>query len=142
MSVEFDEEKDPNHEFDMDFADVLLEYLHQMKVNLVFGVPGGSIEPLFNALARSERKAEKELQYIKTPLMEFIRSAYTSKTRGNSHVVYASPSVGKTTACSAIMEYEAKIKNIQALMITGAQKDLPYITHLAKVLNVEKEEGH
>lgn len=87
-----------------------------------------------------ERKAEKELQYIKTPLMECIRSVYTSKTRGNSHVVYASSSVGKTTACRAIMEFEAKGKNIQALMITGAQKDLPYITHLAKVLKVEKEE--
>ena len=83
--------------------------------------------------------AVKDVQYIKTPLMELIRSAYTSGTRGNSHVVYASSSLGKTTACRAIMEFETKYKDIQALMITGAQKNLPYIAHLAKVLKVEKE---
>ena len=85
-------------------------------------------------------RAEKELHYIKTRLMEFIRSAYTSETRGNSHVVYAPSSVGKTTACRAIMEFEAKGKNIQALTITGAQKDLPNNAHLAMVLKAEKEE--
>ena len=90
-----------------------------------------------------ERKVEKKKlpqHYIKTPLMELLRSAYTSHTPGNSHVVYASSSIGKTTACRAIMEFEARGKNIPALMITGAQKNLPYITHLAKVLKVDKEE--
>lgn len=87
-----------------------------------------------------EKELQYQYQYIKTPLMEFIRLACISETRGNSHVLYASSSVGKTTACRAIMEFEAKGKNIQALMITGAQKHLPYITHLAKVLKVEKEE--
>ena len=90
-----------------------------------------------------ERKVEKKKlpqHYIKTPLMELLRSAYTSHTPGSSHVVYASSSIGKTTACRAIMEFEARGKNIPALMITGAQKNLPYITHLAKVLKVDKEE--
>ncbi|MBF0195516.1 MAG: thiamine pyrophosphate-binding protein [Magnetococcales bacterium] len=36
------------------FADLLLEYLAQIEVEYVFGVPGGAIEPLFNALARFE----------------------------------------------------------------------------------------
>lgn len=37
-------------------GDLILEYLERLGVEYVFGVPGGSIEPLFNALARSERK--------------------------------------------------------------------------------------
>jgi hypothetical protein len=91
--------------------------------------------------ARKYEKAEAEkLPYVKTPLMEFIRAAYTSKARGDSHVIYASSSIGKTSACRAMMELEAAGRSIQALMITGAQKDVPYITHLAEQLKVEKEE--
>ncbi|HZX26304.1 MAG TPA: thiamine pyrophosphate-binding protein [Telluria sp.] len=39
-----------------DLADLLVAYLEQMGVEYVFGVPGGAIEPLYNALARSERR--------------------------------------------------------------------------------------
>eukprot|EP00978_Attheya_sp_CCMP212_P036726 scaffold168722_cov48-Attheya_sp.AAC.1 len=38
------------------------------------------------------------------------------------------------------MELEAAGRSIQALMISGAQKGVPYISHLAKNLNVENEE--
>ncbi|MDX1755072.1 MAG: thiamine pyrophosphate-binding protein [Marinobacter sp.] len=37
-------------------GDLILSYLERLGVEYVFGVPGGSIEPLFNALARSERR--------------------------------------------------------------------------------------
>jgi acetolactate synthase I/II/III large subunit len=37
-------------------ADLLVAYLEQIGVEYVFGIPGGAIEPLFNALARSERR--------------------------------------------------------------------------------------
>jgi acetolactate synthase I/II/III large subunit len=37
-------------------ADLLVAYLEQIGVEFVFGIPGGAIEPLFNALARSERR--------------------------------------------------------------------------------------
>ncbi|MFT7559355.1 MAG: acetolactate synthase-1/2/3 large subunit [Flavobacteriales bacterium] len=37
-------------------ADIILQYLEMLGVDTVFGVPGGAIEPLFNALARSERR--------------------------------------------------------------------------------------
>lgn len=39
-----------------EFGDLLLLYLEQLGVEFVFGVPGGAIEPLYNALARSERR--------------------------------------------------------------------------------------
>ena len=37
-------------------ADLLVAYLEQLGVEYVFGVPGGAIEPLYDALARSERR--------------------------------------------------------------------------------------
>ena len=37
-------------------GDLILQYLERLGVEYVFGVPGGSIEPLYNALARSERR--------------------------------------------------------------------------------------
>src|SRR5688572_25928610 len=36
-----------------DLADVLTEHLRRLGVDVVFGVPGGAIEPLYNAIARS-----------------------------------------------------------------------------------------
>lgn len=37
-------------------ADLLVSYLEQIGVEYVFGIPGGAIEPLYNALARSARR--------------------------------------------------------------------------------------
>lgn len=37
-------------------ADLVIGYLEAIGVEYVFGVPGGAIEPLYNALARSERR--------------------------------------------------------------------------------------
>ena len=37
-------------------ADLIVAYLNQLGVEYVFGVPGGAIEPLYDALARSMRK--------------------------------------------------------------------------------------
>ena len=36
-------------------GDLILAYLQQIGVDYVFGIPGGAIEPLYNALARSAR---------------------------------------------------------------------------------------
>lgn len=40
----------------LECADLILFYLEQIGVEYVFGIPGGAIEPLYNALARSERR--------------------------------------------------------------------------------------
>lgn len=37
-------------------GDLILRHLEQLGVEYVFGIPGGAIEPLYNALARSERR--------------------------------------------------------------------------------------
>jgi len=40
-------------------GDLLIAYLKQLSIKYVFGVPGGAIEPLFNALARQARYDEE-----------------------------------------------------------------------------------
>ena len=40
----------------MEAGDLILRHLEQLGVEYVFGIPGGAIEPLYNALARSERR--------------------------------------------------------------------------------------
>ena len=37
-------------------ADLIIHYLEQLDIDFVFGIPGGSIEPLYDALARSQRR--------------------------------------------------------------------------------------
>ena len=39
-----------------DAADLIVSYLESIGVEYVFGIPGGAVEPLFNALARSQRR--------------------------------------------------------------------------------------
>lgn len=40
----------------MELGDLLVTYIEQLDVEYVFGIPGGAIEPFYNALARSERR--------------------------------------------------------------------------------------
>lgn len=40
----------------MEAVDLIVTYLEQIGVEYVFGVPGGAIEPFYNALARSSRR--------------------------------------------------------------------------------------
>lgn len=37
-------------------GDLVVHYLEQLGVDYIFGIPGGAIEPLYNAMARSERR--------------------------------------------------------------------------------------
>lgn len=46
----------PKNKVVVEMADLLIAYLEQIGVEYVFGVPGGAIEPLFNAMARSQRR--------------------------------------------------------------------------------------
>lgn len=39
-----------------DACDLIVDYLEHLGVEYIFGIPGGAIEPLFNALARSQRR--------------------------------------------------------------------------------------
>lgn len=49
-------ERPPKKMVAAEIGDLLVAYLEQIGVEYVFGVPGGAIEPLFNAMARSQRR--------------------------------------------------------------------------------------
>lgn len=84
--------------------------------------------------------AAEDQTLVRTPLAEFLFDAYQKDTRGISHVVYGRSSVGKTTACVAFMRKGLPHLGSSGMMITGAPKNMPYISHMAKVLGIEKEE--
>ncbi|MFZ5653931.1 MAG: thiamine pyrophosphate-binding protein [Pseudomonadota bacterium] len=49
-------EQAPGDQVLPEYGDLILAYLEQLGVEYVFGIPGGAIEPFYNALARSERR--------------------------------------------------------------------------------------
>ncbi len=54
LQVHSDEARASVHQPEV--ADLIVAYIEQLGVEYVFGVPGGAIEPLYNALARSARR--------------------------------------------------------------------------------------
>lgn len=50
------DEIQPSSAPSIEMAELLVAYLEQIGIEYVFGVPGGAIEPLYNALARSSRR--------------------------------------------------------------------------------------
>jgi acetolactate synthase-1/2/3 large subunit len=62
-------------------ADLLVDYLVQLGVKYVFGVPGGSIEPFYDALARGERAGKiKSIVTRHETGAAFMCDGYTSQT--------------------------------------------------------------
>jgi hypothetical protein len=77
---------------------------------------------------------------VTTPLLQLIASAYNPLSHGDTHVVYATSSIGKTSACQAFIQKLLKKKpNSRGLMITCAVTEV-YLTHMANVLGIDKEE--
>ncbi|MBL1261686.1 MAG: thiamine pyrophosphate-binding protein [Thiotrichaceae bacterium] len=61
-------------------ADFILDYLSQVNVDKIFGVPGGAIEPLFDAIARFNRNSNSSMNmknsYEAPLLMDLIVSRH------------------------------------------------------------------
>jgi len=55
-NIDADSDRIEKAQTELEMGDLLVAYLNQLGVEYVFGVPGGAIEPLYNALARSERQ--------------------------------------------------------------------------------------
>lgn len=55
-NIDADSDRIEKAQTELEMGDLLVAYLNQLGVEYVFGVPGGTIEPLYNALARSERQ--------------------------------------------------------------------------------------
>ena len=55
-TIDADSDRIEKAQAEPEMGDLLVAYLNQLGVEYVFGVPGGAIEPLYNALARSEHQ--------------------------------------------------------------------------------------
>ncbi len=83
-------------------GDLLVSYLEQIGVEYVFGIPGGAIEPLYNALARSERRGgAKSVVARHETGAAFMADGY-SRNSGNLGVCCATAGPGATNLITGV----------------------------------------
>jgi len=98
-------------------ADLLVAYLEQIGVEFVFGVPGGAIEPLYNAMARSARRGGLRSVLARHETgAAFMADGYTRES-GKLGVCCATSGPGATNLITGVAcAYE---NEIPMLVITG-----------------------
>jgi acetolactate synthase-1/2/3 large subunit len=103
-------------------ADLIVAYIEQLGVEYVFGVPGGAIEPLYNALARSERRGGPRHVLARHEAgAAFMADGYARET-GKIGVVCATSGPGATNLLTGVAcAYD---NGVPMLVITG-QPALP-----------------
>lgn len=104
------------------YSDVIVNYIHQLGIQSVFGVPGGAIEPLFNALARSARRDGPTLVVARHECgAAFMADGYFRET-GKMGVVCGTTGPGTTNLITGVSS--AMAEHVPMLVIT-AQTALP-----------------
>lgn len=98
-------------------ADLIVAYLEHIGVEYVFGIPGGAIEPLYNALARSSRRGGPRPVVARHEAgAAFMADGYARET-GRLGVCIATSGPGATNLITGIAC--AHDNNIPVLAITG-----------------------
>lgn len=100
-----------------ELGDLLIMYLEQLGVEYVFGIPGGAIEPMYNALARAERKGTiRSIVARHETGSAFMAEGYT-RISGRLGVCCATTGPGATNLITGVASaYE---NNIPMLVITA-----------------------
>lgn len=103
-------------------ADLLVAYLEQIGVEYVFGVPGGAIEPIYNALARSARRGgPKPIVTRHEAGAAFMADGYARES-GKIGVCCATSGPGATNLITGVAcSYD---NSVPVLVLTG-QPPLP-----------------
>lgn len=98
-------------------GDLILRYLERLGVAFVFGVPGGSIEPFYNALARRERRGGIRVITARHETgAAFMADGYARET-GRLGVCCATAGPGATNLLTGVAT--AFADNIPMLVITA-----------------------
>ena len=107
----------PNSTPAYEVSDLLVSYLEHIGVEYVFGIPGGAIEPLYNALARSERRGGiRSIVARHETGAAFMADGY-SRSSGKLGVCCATTGPGTTNLITGVSSaYE---NNIPLLVITA-----------------------
>ncbi|MCF6235438.1 MAG: thiamine pyrophosphate-binding protein [Gammaproteobacteria bacterium] len=103
-------------------ADLIVDYLHQIGVEYVFGVPGNAMEPLYDSLARSKRMGGPRAIVARHETgAAFMAEGYTRET-GKLGVCCTTAGPGATNIITGVASaYEERTP---MLVITG-QTPLP-----------------
>ena len=105
-----------------DNADLIIEYLKNLEVDYVFGVPGGAIEPLYNALARGSKYGAPKIIVARHEAgAAFMAEGYARET-GKLGVCCATTGPGATNLLTGVAS--AYADNVPMMVIT-AQTPLP-----------------
>lgn len=104
-----------------EMGDIVIEYLRQLQVEYVFGVPGGAIEPLYNALSRSAHKGGPRAIVARHETgAAFMAQGYARHT-GRLGVCCSTTGPGATNLITGISSaYESRIP----LLVVTAQTAL------------------
>jgi acetolactate synthase-1/2/3 large subunit len=105
-----------------DAAELIVAYLENIGVEFVFGIPGGAVEPLYNALARSERRGGlRHIAARHESGAAFMADGYARET-GRIGVCVATSGPGATNMITGVAS--AYDNAVPLLVITG-QPPLP-----------------
>jgi acetolactate synthase-1/2/3 large subunit len=98
-------------------GDLIVNYLKQLKVDYVFGVPGGAIEPLYNALARSAREGGPRAIVSRHETgAAFMADGY-ARTSGKLGVCCSTTGPGATNLITGVSS--ARENHVPMLVITA-----------------------
>ncbi|QID16480.1 thiamine pyrophosphate-binding protein [Nitrogeniibacter mangrovi] len=103
-----------------DVADLIIAHLEQIGVEYVFGVPGGAIEPLYNALARSARRHGPRIVTTRHEAGAAFMAEGYARESGRLGVCIATSGPGATNLITGVAC--AHDNNIPVLAITGQPK--------------------
>ena len=100
-----------------DCADLIIDCLAELGVEYVFGVPGGAIEPIYNSLARSERRGGPRSVVARNESgAAYMADGYARET-GKLGVCIATSGPGATNLITGVAcAYD---NNVPLLVITG-----------------------
>ncbi len=111
----------PQQKQPVTLSDVVVSYLETLGVEYVFGIPGGAIEPLYNAFARSERRGGLRAITVRHETSgAFAADGYHVAT-GKLGVVCATTGPGATNLVTGIASAQA---NRVPLLVLTAQTPL------------------
>ncbi len=104
-----------------EIGDLLVSYLDYIGVEFVFGIPGGAIEPLYNALSRSaERGGPKAVVARHETGAAFMADGY-ARNSGNLGVCCATAGPGATNLITGVA---SAYDNHSPLLVITAQTSL------------------
>lgn len=103
-------------------ADLIVSYLQQLDIEFVFGIPGGAIEPLYNALARSSRQGgPRPIVARHEAGAAFMADGYARET-GRIGVCCATSGPGATNLITGVA---CAFDNAIPLLVITGQPSLP-----------------